>query len=204
MTPISPDDLRRQFAFLAELEKLKSVMRQSTLVDLSGKENSAEHSWHLAMFALVFAPYATGLDTLRAVKMLLLHDIVEIDAGDVPFHLALKDLERIARIEAEAAERIFGLLPEPQADEMRDLWLEFEAGDTLEARFARALDRLQPVLLNMLTDGGTWNDFAVTEEEVLGRCGPPIERGAPELWPATRDLIRAHFASRKAEAGSYT
>ena len=193
------DDLTRRLAFLAEIDRLKTVLRQSRIADRSRRENSAEHSWHLAMFAIVLAPHAEGVDMLHVVKLLLVHDIVEIDAGDVPFHQAVKDHERIAAAEAAAAERIFGLLPEAQGRELHDLWREFEAAGTKEARFAKALDRLQPVFLNTLTDGGTWNDFEVSEEQVMARCGPPIERGSPELWQAAAGLIRKLFARRRAE-----
>ncbi|MCF3933592.1 HD domain-containing protein [Acuticoccus sp. M5D2P5] len=192
------DPLTRRLAFLAELEKLKSVTRQSRLVDGSRNENSAEHSWHLAMFAMVLAPHAPGIDTERVIELLLIHDIVEIDAGDVPYHLAGKDLAKIAATEVAAAERLFGLLPEDEGARLRALWDEFEAEATPEARFAKGLDRLQPVLLNLMTDGGTWDDFAVTEEQVMARCGPPIEGASPELWAAATALIRAHFAARRA------
>ncbi len=192
------DPLERRLAFLAELEKLKSVERQSRLVDGSRRENSAEHSWHLAMFATVLAPLAPGIDTGRVIEMLLVHDIVEIDAGDVPYHLAGKDLAKIAAAEDAAAARLYGLLPEEEGARLRALWDEFEAAETPEARFAKGLDRLQPVLLNLMTDGGTWDDFEVTEAQVMRRCGPPIEAASPELWAATTKLIRAHFAARAA------
>lgn len=192
------DPLTRRLAFLAELEKLKSVLRQSRLVDGSRNENTAEHSWHLAMFALVLAPHAPGIDTARVIEMLLVHDIVEIDAGDVPYHLAGKDLAKIAEAEEAGAARIFGLLPDGEGARLRALWDEFEAAETPEARFAKGLDRLQPVLLNLMTDGGTWDKFAVTEAQVMARCGPPIEGASPELWDATARLVRAHFAARAA------
>ncbi|WMS43982.1 HD domain-containing protein [Acuticoccus sp. MNP-M23] len=190
--------LTRRLAFLAELEKLKSVMRQSRLVDGSRRENTAEHSWHLAMFAMVLAPHAANVDTGRVIEMLLVHDIVEIDAGDVPYHQEGKDLAKIAAAEETAASRLFGLLPEGEGQRLRALWDEFEAARTPEARFAKGLDRLQPVLLNLMTDGGTWDDFAVTEEQVMARCGPPIEGASPELWAATARMVSAHFAARRA------
>lgn len=197
---VPSEALTRRLAFLAELEKLKLVTRQSPLVDRSRKENSAEHSWHLAMFALVLAPHAPGIDVSRVISMLLVHDIVEIDAGDVPYHLANKDHASIAAAEQAAAVRIFGLLPDEQESDLRTLWDEFEAAQTPEARFAKGLDRLQPVLLNLMTDGGTWDDFEVTEELVMARCGPPIESASPELWTAATRLIRAHFEGRRAGA----
>ncbi|WP_226583160.1 HD domain-containing protein [Acuticoccus sediminis] len=194
------DALSRRLSFLAELEKLKSVTRQSRLVDGSRNENSAEHSWHLAMFAMVLAPHAPGVDVGRVIELLLVHDIVEIDAGDVPYHLAGKDLAKIAEAENAAAARLYGLLPGAEGQRLRAHWDEFEAAETPEARFAKGLDRLQPVLLNLMTDGGTWDDFAVTEEQVMARCGPPIEGASPDLWAAATDLIRAHFAARRADA----
>lgn len=195
-TPI-PAALGQQFAFLAELDKLKSVLRQSPLVNLTRKENSAEHSWHLAMFAMTLAPrYADGADVMHVVKLLLVHDIVEIDAGDHPFHAPGAGANDIEAQEHEAAARIFGLLPEAQGAALRALWEEFEAARTREAIFAKALDRLQPLLINTLTDGGTWRENGITEQQVIERYGPVIARGSPALWDAARERVRAHFAAR--------
>ena len=184
----------RQLAFLAELDRLKSVVRQSPIVNRSRKENSAEHSWHLAMFALVLADSAPEVDALHAVKLLLVHDIVEIDAGDAPIHVAGKDMAALARSERQAAERIFGLLPPGQGQEFLALWTEFEEARTPAARFAKALDRLQPLFLNTLTEGGTWAENGVTEQEVMERYGPTIEAGSPLLWQEASRLVRRHFA----------
>lgn len=168
----------------------------SPLIDRSRRENSAEHSWHLAVYALVLAEHAAGsVDMLRVVKMLLIHDIVEIDAGDVPFHLPTTHVGQNER-ERLAAERLFGLLPGAQASEFRELWLEFEAADSDDAKFAKALDRFQPMLHNAATDGGTWVECAVTLEQVTARCRPPIERGAPALWEAAAEMANAHFHPR--------
>jgi len=188
--------IRRQLAFLAELDRLKSVVRQSPLINRSRKENSAEHSWHLAMFALVLADSVPGADALHAVKLLLVHDIVEIDAGDAPIHVAGTDKTALAQAERQAAERIFGLLPLEQGQELLALWTEFEEAGTPAARFAKALDRLQPLLLNTLTDGGTWTESGVTEQQVMDRYGPTIEAGAPLLWQEALRLVRQHFAAR--------
>ncbi|MBU9427414.1 HD domain-containing protein [Burkholderia gladioli] len=205
LTPNTParatDALARQFEFLAELDKLKSVMRQSPLIDRSRKENSAEHGWHLSMFALTLAEHAGEVDVLHVVRLLLVHDIVEIDAGDHPIHASSADAAQIEAAERRAARRIFGLLPGPQAEAMLGLWEEFEAAQTPEAVFAKSLDRLQPLLLNTLTDGGTWTENGVSEQQVLERYGPVIERGSPVLWEAARQRVRAHFASREARAG---
>ncbi|MBL8403648.1 MAG: HD domain-containing protein [Dechloromonas sp.] len=189
-------DLDKQLAFLREIDRLKTVVRLSSLIDRSRRENSAEHSWHLAMYALVLAEHAAGtIDILRVVKMLLIHDIVEIDAGDVPFHVPATHAGQAER-ERLAAERLFGLLPEAQAEEFRDLWHEFEAAGSDDARFAKALDRFQPMLHNAATDGGSWVECAVTLEQIKARCQPPIERGAPALWSAAAEMAEAHYRKR--------
>lgn len=195
---ILPSDsaIQRQLAFLAELDRLKSVVRQSPLADRSRRENSAEHSWHLAMFALVLSDHAGGVDALHVAKLLLVHDIVEIDAGDAPIHVAGADMAALAEAEQRAAERIFGLLPPEQGRELFGLWREFEAAETPAARFAKAIDRLQPLLLNVLAGGGTWTENGVSERQVMERYGPPIERGSPTLWREAAELVRKHFAER--------
>lgn len=192
---MTEDRLADQLAFLGEIDALKSVVRQSPLVDRSRRENSAEHSWHLAMFALVLAD-GEAVDTAKVIKLLLVHDIVEIDAGDAPIH-GSHDPEDIDAREKAAADRLFGLLPNDQAAELLSLWQEFEAAETPEAEFAKALDRLQPLLLNTLTGGGTWNDHQVSEPQVHARYGPTIERGSAALWRYARERVRAHFADRR-------
>lgn len=190
---MTPTTLDRQLAFLREIDRLKSIVRLSPLIDRSRRENSAEHSWHLAMYALVLAEHAAEpVDVQRVVKMLLIHDIVEIDAGDVPFHVPETHAGQGER-ERLAAERLFGLLPDDQATEFRALWDEFEAAASAEARFAKALDRFQPMLHNAATDGGTWVECQVTLEQVEARCRPPIERGAPVLWAAAAEMAEGHF-----------
>ncbi|HZX32719.1 MAG TPA: HD domain-containing protein [Rhodocyclaceae bacterium] len=189
-------NLERQLAFLREIDRLKSVVRLSPLIDRSRRENSAEHSWHLAMYALVLAEHAAGsVDVLRVVKMLLIHDIVEIDAGDVPFHVPATHAGQAER-ERLAAERIFSLLPEAQATEFRTLWQEFEAAESDDAKFAKALDRFQPMLHNAATDGGTWVECEVTLEQIEARCRPPIEGGAPALWEAAAGMAEEHYRKR--------
>ncbi|MFZ1989332.1 MAG: HD domain-containing protein [Alphaproteobacteria bacterium] len=190
--------IKRQLAFLVELDQLKSVVRQSPLVNRSRRENSAEHSWHLAIFALVLSECARDIDPMRVVKLLLLHDIVEIDAGDAPIHASGRDKAVLEQEELTAAERIFGLLLEVHGQELLALWKEFEAGKTPEAKFAKALDRLQPLILNTLTDGGTWAENGVTEQQVMERYGPVIRGGAPELWDEARAMVREHFSKRVA------
>lgn len=179
---MTEDRLSRQLAFVVEVDRLKGVLRQTSLIDGSRRENSAEHSWHLAMAALALAEHApAGTDLLRAIRMVLVHDIVEIDAGDTFCYDDGAHLDKEAR-ETRAAERIFGLLPPDQAAEMRALWDEFEAGETPDARFAVALDRLQPLLVNFNSDGGTWKLHGITRAQILRRMAP-IEEGAPGVWP---------------------
>lgn len=196
MAGIAAETIHRQLTFLAELDRLKSVVRQSPLINRVRKENSAEHSWHLAMFALVLTEHVEGVDQATIIRMLLLHDIVEIDAGDAPIHAVGTDTGALQRAERNAAERIFGLLPPEQGQKLLSLWLEFEEAATPSARFAKALDRLQPLFINTLTDGGTWTESGVTEQQVLERYGPTIEHGSPALWEEAKKLVRAYFGAR--------
>lgn len=192
--------LEQQFAFLREIDQLKSVIRQSPLLDRSRKENSAEHSWHLAMYALVLQQYAAGtVDSARVVQMLLIHDIVEVDVGDTPIHAAAAGRSQ-TELEAAAAERLFGMIPGEQGFKLLDLWREFELAESDDARFAKALDRVQPLLVNINTGGGTWTESGVTLEQVLQRYGPTIERGSPALWAACEQWVRGHFATRASDA----
>lgn len=187
-------DIAKQLAFLQEIDQLKSVIRRSPLIDQSRRENSAEHSWHLAMYAVVLARYANAPVALeRVVRMLLVHDIVEIDAGDTPVHQPAGQADQGEREEA-AAMRLFGMLPEAQGRELHALWTEFEAGESADARFAKALDRLQPLIHNVATGGGTWNEFGVKHAQVLERYGPAIEGGAAALWHEAKALVQQHFA----------
>lgn len=185
------DRLTKQLAFLTEIDALKSVIRQSSIVDRSRRENSAEHSWHLAIFALVLAD--DRLDAGKVISMLLIHDIVEIDAGDAPIH-GVHDTAALEFAESRAAERLFGILPSDQAMRLLSLWREYESAESPEARFAKALDRLQPLLLNTLTGGGTWTENNVSEQQVHERYGPAIEGGLPMLWDHARELVKQHFA----------
>ena len=197
MLDIQDGVLRKQFEFLLELDRLKTIVRQSHIVNRSRRENSAEHSWHLSMFALVLGEHAAQrVDVLHAVRLLLVHDIVEIDAGDAPIHSSAAHKEDLRTAEMNAAKQIFGLLPVEQSEQMQALWLEFEEATTPAARFAKALDRLQPLLLNVMTEGGTWSENAVTERQVIERYGPTIEAGAPALWAAARELVASYFAKR--------
>ena len=189
--------LESQFAFLNEADRLKSVLRATTLVDGSRPENSGEHSWHLALYALVLADQAApGVDINRVIRMLLIHDLVEIDVGDVPIHSAngqAHGSSEIQAAEARAAYRIFGLLPKDLGDDLRALWEEFEAAQTPDSVFAKSLDRVQPVMANLMSGGGTWTTYNVTAEQLEARVGSKIARGAPRLWDWVREKTRPFF-----------
>jgi len=177
-----------QLAFIREIDRVKGVFRQTVLMDGSRKENDAEHSWHIALMAVVLQEHAPpALDVLRTVTMLLAHDLVEIDCGDTFCYDTAGMVGKHER-ESAAAERIFGMLPPDQASEMRALWDEFEARETPEARYANALDRLQPMLHNYATDGGAWREHGVTADRVLRR-NRIIADGAPALWAYAREMI---------------
>ncbi len=180
--------LAAQLRFVAEIDALKSIIRQTTLMDASRRENDAEHSWHLAMMALLLAEHAPGADPARVAKMLLIHDIVEIDAGDVFFFDAVGMVGQAER-EALAAARIFGLLPPDQGDDLHALWEEFEERVTLDARFARAIDRLQPLLQNFRSGGGTWRRPEVTHGRETQRIVALIEDGSATLGAFARALL---------------
>ena len=190
-----PPRLDQQIAFLKEIDRLKGIYRRTALIDRSRLENSAEHSWHLAMMALVLAEHAPAdTDTLHALRMLLVHDLVEIDAGDT-FAFDVSAHHDKATREAAAADRLFALLPPDLEAELRALWDEFEAGETREARYAVALDRFSGLLQNWGGgDGGTWRRHQVTRAAVLKRM-EPIREGAPALWPFVTDVIDAADAA---------
>jgi len=185
----SDDRLERQLEFIRELDRLKSVLRRTSLIDRSRLENSAEHSWHLTAMALTLFEYApAGAEVARVVEMLIVHDIVEIDAGDTFAFDAAANADKIDR-ESRAAARIFGLLPADVGRELRARWDEFEAGETPSARFANALDRLQGLIVNdAARDGGTWRLHGVTRSQVIKRMSPIVE-GAPKLWPVVLDAV---------------
>ncbi len=168
--------------FILELEKLKGVTRKVRPLGLDRYENSAEHSWQLAMFAVSLASYAeTSLDINRVVRMLLVHDIGEIDTGDTIVY-AEQGLEARKVAEWAAVQRIFGMLPEHQATIFLALWQEFEQSETPESRFAHAVDRAMPVLLNLANQGQSWRENGISYERVVGRIAPPIKAGCPALW----------------------
>jgi putative hydrolases of HD superfamily len=190
MTLSDSSRLSQQIRFLVEVDKLKHILRQTWLMDQSRRENDAEHSWHVSLLAVLLVEHATEpeLDLLRVVKMLLVHDLVEIDAGDTFVYDEIGARDKPER-EARAAQRIFGLLPPDQALAIRALWEEFEARQTSEARYAAALDRFQPILHNYFTEGKAWRQHGITSQQVLARNRHMAE-GAPVLWEHIQALVR--------------
>lgn len=181
--------LLKQIEFIIEIDKLKKIVRQNIIIGSTRNENDAEHSWHLAVMAFLLSEYAAAkdVDVLRVIKMVLIHDLVEIDAGDT-FCYDEKANEDKAQREQKAAERLFNLLPADQAQEIWELWHEFEALETPEARFAACLDRLQPLLLNYHTNGHTWKKPGVTSKKVLQR-NEPLRENAPVLYEYAKEII---------------
>jgi 5'-deoxynucleotidase YfbR-like HD superfamily hydrolase len=168
--------------FILELDKLKGVLRKVRPLALDRYENSAEHSWQLALLAISLARYAEEpLDINRVIRMLLVHDVGEIDAGDVMFFAHVNWEERKAA-ERAAVTRIFSILPEEDSSDLLQLWHEFEEGESAEARFAHAVDRAMPVLLNLVNQGQSWRENGICYERVVNRIAPPIQTGCPALW----------------------
>jgi putative hydrolase of HD superfamily len=188
------EHLQKQIAFIHEIDKVKYILRKTKLFKSDRNENDAEHSWHLAIMAIVLAEHANEpVNVLKVVKMLLIHDVVEIDAGDIfLYDTTVSHTNTIA--ERAAADRIFGLLPDEQKKELKSLWEEFEAGFTMEAKFARAMDRLEPLLQNISNDGGTWKEFGVPYEKVMEKKSI-IQEGSTELWEFARELINESLAA---------
>ncbi|CAM5525135.1 HD domain-containing protein [Streptomyces hirsutus] len=187
-----PDDLderlRAQLTFLVEVDQLKTVLRQSPLAATDRRENDAEHSWHLAMMVAVLAEHSDQpIDVGHTIQLVLLHDLVEIYAGDTPLYDSAAGIDQQER-EAAAADELFNLLPTDQAQRMRALWDEFEERRTPEAGFAKAMDRLQPLLLNWMARGGTWRTPGVTADDVRARKAV-IGDASSSLWEAGRRLI---------------
>lgn len=182
------ENLVKQITFIKEIDKLKYIQRKTKLFNSERNENDAEHSWHLALMAIVLAEHANEpVDILKVVKMVLIHDIVEIDAGDTFIYDTQKSHTNTEE-ERLAANRIFGLLPEEQARELITIWEEFEAGETREARFAKAMDRLEPLLQNSSNNGGTWNEPGVNYEKVYAKKSA-INKGSATIWEYAEGLI---------------
>ncbi len=181
--------------FILELEKLKGVLRKTKPVGQKRYENSAEHSWQTAMTAMILLDEAPDdLDVLKVLKMLLIHDVVEIDAGDV-FVYDTNARSDIAELEAQAAQRIFGLLPDSIGEELLQLWHEFEERQTAESKFAKAVDRINPVLQNLASDGQSWVENSIPRERVL-EVNREIQAASPQLWAVLEKRItEAHFFS---------
>ncbi len=181
--------LKRQMEFILEAERLKGVLRRTSALGGERRENDAEHSWHLALMLIVLNEYAdqSELDPLKALKMVVIHDLVEIDAGDTFAYDQEGEASKPER-EREAADRIFGLLPPDQTAELRALWEEFEERQTTTARFAASVDRLQPMLSNFADRGGAWQRHGINSRQVAAR-NQQIVDGAPELWEYARQLI---------------
>lgn len=183
------EQLTKQIEFLVEMDKLKKVERRTKLIHDNRMENSAEHSWHLAMMAIVLHKQSNeDVDLLKVLKMLLIHDIVEIDAGDTFAYDTAGHADKLER-EMQAAQRIYAMLPEDQGDELHELWLEFERQETAEAKFAAALDRLQPLIHNYRNQGDTWQKHHVTGEQVRQR-NQEIQHGSVTLWEYALQLIQ--------------
>jgi len=188
--PVPADRLRRQIAFVLEADKLKGVLRQSYLTNGERHENSGEHSWHTALLAMILAEYSNrSIDVCKVIRMMLIHDLVEIDAGDTFIYDTAGNASKAVR-ERAAAERVFGLLPDDQRDAVRQLWEEFELRQTSEAKFAQAMDRLMPILHNYFTEGRSWREHNVTQEQALAK-NRKIADGAGELWDLAQALIVA-------------
>jgi putative hydrolase of HD superfamily len=189
MKPTEDTALASRIQFILEADKLKTIIRNTLLTDRSRFENAAEHSWHAALTAVVIfnAVSTDGMDLAHIVRMLLVHDLVEIDAGDTFCYSSEQRKTQESR-EQKAAERIFGLLPDAQADEMRQLWQEFDARQTPESRFANAVDRLQPLLQAIHTRGKTWRQNGIRKEQVIERM-QPVRTALPSVWGYVLELI---------------
>lgn len=182
------NQLTQQLQFIIEIDKLKGVLRRSYLMDGSRRENSAEHSWHLALLALTLAEHANEpVDVTHVIKMVLVHDIVEIDAGDTFLYDTVGNVSKAER-EQQAAARIFGLLPAAQRDEMLALWQEFEARETAASRFANALDRFMPLLHNYYNEGRPWREHNIAHDQVL-RMVRHMGQGSETLWEYAQTIL---------------
>lgn len=193
LSPAAP--IAQQIEFIVECDRLKEIFRQTILTQSRRRENDAEHSWHLCLCVIVLAEHANApaLDVLRVLKMVIVHDLVEIDAGDT-FAYDTAGMAHQHEREAIAADRIFGLLPGEQAREFRALWDEFEAKETPEAKFATAVDRFQPMLLNVRTQGGAWKQHGITHDRVVAR-NQHVAAGSVELWNYADHMLQGAVAA---------
>lgn len=180
--------LFKQIEFIKEIDKVKYIKRKTRLINSDRNENDAEHSWHLAMMALILLEYSNeAVDLLKVLKMVLIHDIVEIDAGDTFLFETTKN-HLNSDEELVAAKRIFGMLPNDQASEMLGIWKEFELGETQEAKFAKAIDRFEPILQNISNNGGTWAEFKIEFEKVHQKL-KGIANGSKTIWDYSENLL---------------
>jgi putative hydrolase of HD superfamily len=188
--PLNKTRLSGQISFLVEIDKLKSVLRKTFLMDKSRLENTAEHSWHVSLMAVVLQEHANdpSLNVDHVIRMLLLHDLVEIDAGDTFAYDTQGYLDKEER-ENAAARRLFGLLPEDQRGEWMELWREFEDGETYESKYAAALDRLHPVIHNYYTGGVSWLENGIVRSQVIKRLAP-VQMVSETLWDFTLDILQ--------------
>lgn len=184
--------LKKQIRFIVEIDKVKNIFRQTYLADQNRKENDAEHSWHIALMAVLLQEYTTEkVDTLKVMTMVLLHDLVEIDAGDTYAYDSEGAKSKRER-EVKAAERIFGLLPADQGEMFMELWEEFESYETAEAKFAHVLDNFQPLLLNAASDGRSWSEHSVKKSQIYKR-NEHIPESTPEIWEIMQEIVEEHI-----------
>ena len=182
----------QQMKFILEIDKVKNVFRQTYLADGNRKENDAEHSWHMAIMAFLLKEYAQEeVDIMRVVLMVLIHDLVEIDAGDT-YAYDLDGLQTKREREVKAAERIFGLLPKDQEEQFRELWDEFEAYESAEAKYAHMLDNFQPLMLNDALDGKSWKEHKVKKSQIYSRNAKTME-GSEKIWEFMKDLVQKNI-----------
>jgi putative hydrolases of HD superfamily len=182
------NDLLRQIDFIIEIDKLKYIQRKTKLFNSNRNKNDAEHSWHLAMMAIVLSQHSDfQIDILKVLKMVLIHDIVEIDSGDIFIYDTTKNHSNTEE-ERIAAKRIFGLLPKEQAEEFMLIWEEFEVGNTNEAKFAKAMDKFEPLLQNVSNNGGAWTEFGIDYSKVYEKS-VSIEEASKSIWEYTEELI---------------
>ena len=182
------NNLEKQVAFIKEIDKIKFIQRNSRLFNSQRRENDAEHSWHLAVMAIVLAEHSDkSIDLLKVLKMVLIHDIVEIDAGDTFFYSTTENHDNRAE-ELAAAKRIFGILPKEQAEELIAIWEEFENAETAEAKFAKSMDRFEPLLQDAVNDGGSWAEFDVPYQSVYD-MNKTIKNGSTTIWDYSESLI---------------
>ena len=184
--------LEHQLSFIIEVDKVKNIFRQTYLSDKNRKENDAEHSWHIALMALLLKEYADeSVDVLKVMTMVLIHDLVEIDAGDTYAYDEAANQTKCQR-ELAAADRIFGILPEDQGRSFRELWDEFEAYETADAKYAHLLDNLQPLLLNDAADGIAWLEHSVKKSQIYKR-NARIEETSPVIWDKMKEIVQGHI-----------